>query len=193
MFMSDSQEFLLYKQILDVQFASLRELMDTKFATVDIKLDNIYKQASLTNSRVNHLETDVIELEDKVDKAIEEAHHVIDTRSTTCPNIPRIEKVENKLDDIKEWKATETGIKTENRILGDIRVRTVTTVIAFLMLASTIFFSWRKTQKEIADVRTAVELQNEMTIQNGGAKNIINNTRGTVIADSTHRDTDYHE
>ena len=87
LYMTDQSDYRIY--------------LDLQFKTIHDTLDRIEKQTMRTNGRVTEAEGEIDELEEKVDKAIEYANHVIDTRVTNCPNISRFEKLEHKMEQLK--------------------------------------------------------------------------------------------
>ena len=96
--MTDKLDYRLY---LEEKFSGLNTHMNAQFGAVHDKLDSIEKQTTDTNSRVNHLEDDVVDLEKKVDGAIADGKHILDTRVVNCPNLKRFEKFENQLVDLE--------------------------------------------------------------------------------------------
>jgi phage shock protein A len=93
--MPNSQD---YRDMVAQRFTDLTILMNAHFMNVKDSLDSIKKDTQLTNSRVNHLEEDLVKLEEKTDKAIAEGKHIIDTRGTECPNIIKFEKLDKRID-----------------------------------------------------------------------------------------------
>jgi hypothetical protein len=123
--MTDRADYRLY---LEERFNGLQTTMNAHFMNVKDTLDAIKKDTQLTNSRVNHLEDETKELEEKVDIAIAEGRHVIDTRATECPNIIKFEKLDKRIDnaidliDIRHKKLDDkwtTEIKDLNNQLVD--------------------------------------------------------------------------
>ena len=78
-----------------------RTYLEFQFKTLHDTLDRIERQTIKTNGRVTEVEVEVDNLETKVDEEISYANHVIDTRTTNCPNISRFEKLEAKMEALK--------------------------------------------------------------------------------------------
>jgi len=79
-----------------------RTYLELQFKTIHETLDRIEKQTLMTNGRVNEVEEELARLDRKVNDAIQHGNHVIDTRTTNCPNIPRFEKLEASMDKLHE-------------------------------------------------------------------------------------------
>jgi hypothetical protein len=78
--MTDSSDYRLY---LDEKFKGLTTSMNGQFMEVHERLDKIDLQTSKTNERVSELE-------------LEKIKHII-----TCPQIPKIEKINTNLEDYR--------------------------------------------------------------------------------------------
>ena len=70
--------------------------------TIDTKLTVIETQTTKTNSRVNHLETELKEVQDEADKQYEWGHKIVSERNTNCPLIPKMTTLEEDVKLIKE-------------------------------------------------------------------------------------------
>jgi hypothetical protein len=74
-----------------------RKYLEEKFDSLHAKLDTIVEQVKKTNGTTIELAKEDRRIECKVDEGLSWAHHVVDTRSTECPLLPRIEEVEDGL------------------------------------------------------------------------------------------------
>lgn len=79
-----------------------RTYLELQFKTIHDTLDRIERQTLLTNGRVTEVEKYVGQVEEKMDEAIQWGHNVVDTRVTNCPNVSRFEKLEGKMEALKE-------------------------------------------------------------------------------------------
>ncbi len=173
-----------YKDLINERFDGLAKLMNARLENIEDKIERTLEQATKTNSRVNHLEDDVIELEKKVDEAIIEAHHVIDTRSTNCPNLPRIESMEKEVRTIGDWKTAEIAIEEKEKHRIDTFFKKYGALVATVLMLATLFFGGRNMRKintDMSTIKSEMMLQNEMMLDGGGADYIKNRTRGAKL------------
>jgi len=85
--MTQNEDYRLY---LDERFKGMGSLINAHFHDLSSEITVIKEQTLKTNSRVNHIEDDIKELE-KAD-----IKHVVD-----CPVLPKVQKIE---DDLMEYK-----------------------------------------------------------------------------------------
>ena len=81
---------------------ALITLMNSHFKNVDEQLDRIEHHAEDTNSKVTHAEDDIRVVNRRVDDAEKWAHHIVDTRPLGCPNLDRVIKIEDKIEECEE-------------------------------------------------------------------------------------------
>lgn len=71
--------------------------LESKFDSLHEKLDTIVSQVKKTNGTIIDLQAEDKRLEKKIDDSMLWAHHIVDSRTTECPLLPRIEEVEDGL------------------------------------------------------------------------------------------------
>lgn len=81
--MTDSPDYRLF---LNEKFSSIEAHINDKFGAMDIKLNSIEKQTTLTNSRVTHLEDDIGVVKGSIDEHAKE-----------CPAMPQIQSIKDNL------------------------------------------------------------------------------------------------
>ena len=94
-------------------------VMNAHFENVEDQLERIENHAALTNSRVTHAEADIKAVNGRIDKAMEWANHVVDTRPKGCPSIEKIAVLETEMSQCKkdfEGKIDELEDSVEGKV-----------------------------------------------------------------------------
>jgi hypothetical protein len=179
--MTDSKDYRLY---LEDKFSRLMDKITDGNASINDKLDVIHQQTERTNSRVNHLEIESTVLEAKVDKAIADGKHVIDTRITECPNIKRFEKLEIKMEGLES--------KLEDAMFFIRHPKVFMGIIIFFVLAS--LFTLYQTVHDTGLLRDARYDMNSTKIEAQKINDAINQiqTRGIKVNKDTANGTHTH-
>jgi hypothetical protein len=136
------------RELLNDIISAPLEKIDGQYRLMTNQLANIETQTLKTNNRVTHLEGDLVGLETKVDNAIAEAHHAIDTRATECPNVARISNIEDTVDNLKTWKSKEEGLEQHSRFKFDSFIK-VAGILLTLFLALMAYINLSRTQKDM--------------------------------------------
>jgi predicted RNase H-like nuclease (RuvC/YqgF family) len=107
--MTDQSDYRLY---LKTEFDGIHSAIEKLSGTVDKLVEttnDIKVQTTKTNNKVIHLEEDLTDLENEVEKDMEWAHNIVDNRTTTsCPNLKAIS------DSAKKIETLEDGLKDVN-------------------------------------------------------------------------------
>jgi hypothetical protein len=107
--------------------------LEEKFNGLNQKLDFIKEQTLKTNGRVNDTEHKLERLSDRVDAAIKYGNHVIDTRSTNCPNVEVMKNTDRKIEDLKKSIEDITFFNRHPKLMvGIIVVLVVLSLATFL-------------------------------------------------------------
>lgn len=86
-------ELDLLGSLFDEKFKGIHVKMDAEFSVINAELKQIKNQVTLTNSRVTHLEENVVSLK------LKEVSHFTD-----CPNVLKIENIGNELIEYRIFK-----------------------------------------------------------------------------------------
>jgi len=86
-----------------------RTYLESKFDAIHEKLDTIVEQVKKTNGTTIELGKEDKRIEKKIDDSLIWAHHVVDSRVTECPLLPRIVEVEGDLKDNTNKLNTEVA------------------------------------------------------------------------------------
>lgn len=115
------------KDYFDEKFDGLEKLFNSKLETLTTVVSNIETQTTKTNSRVSKLE-----------EFKEYGQHVIDTRPTECPNLPKFEKLTEKQEDL-ETKLEDAlfFVRHPKLFIGFIAVCVVAIIIGAINTVST--------------------------------------------------------
>ncbi len=84
------------------QIKAIPTLINAQFLAVDVKLSRIEDHVERTNGRVNKHDSEIEELNERVDGTLEWAHHVVDTRPSGCPSFESINKVAERVDKLED-------------------------------------------------------------------------------------------
>ncbi len=139
--------------------ADYRLYLESKFDSIDEKLDKIVEQTTKTNGRVNDLEKEDSKINKRIDDALLWANHIVDTRNTDCPHTGKINTMVETVDNIikeKQFKQKESeSFWTKYRDI----LTTAGTIIAFLTLFVMMFWNNERTaglKKQVDLINTPV-------------------------------------
>jgi len=126
------------KELFDEKIRGLENKIDSGNKLLGEKIETLNKNILKQNSRVGKLEEEDKRIEKKVDDAMVWAHHIVDTRSTDCPNLKRIGEIEKDVEDINKSLTIYNLIKEYPKLaLSALVVLVVGSIISGLSIVKT--------------------------------------------------------
>lgn len=140
-----------------------RKYLESKFDSLHEKLDTIVNQVKKTNGTIIDLEKEDRRIENKLDDSMRWAHHVVDSRVSECPLLPRIEDIEEGLEKSEENMKREVNSLREElfewrffKKYPKLSFVIVTLIVASMLLSAVNALNSinsRKTSKEMIEMQ----------------------------------------
>lgn len=128
----------VFKELFEEKIKGLEGKIDSGNKLLGEKIETLNKNILKQNSRIGKLEEEDKRIEGKVDDAVTWAHHVVDTRSTDCPNLTRIKQTEEDIVTINKSLTLYNIIREYPKIaLGALVVLVVGSIISGLSIVKT--------------------------------------------------------